>query len=145
MNNIFFTADLHIWHSNILNYCPDRPFADVNDIEAHDKYMLDLWKKTVDASDTVYAAGDLCLLRSDSARTLVQNLAGKKHLTVGNHDDSLKRHYNYFESVSQIKKVVIKSSRFSFLKEDLVIILCHYPLLVNIPVLYLWKTYMRPL
>lgn len=129
MNNIFFTADLHIGHSNILDYCPERPSADVNDIEAHDKYMLDLWKKTVDASDTVYTAGDLCLLRSDSTRALVQDLPGKIHLIIGNHDDSLKSHYNYFESVSHIKEVVIKSSRFSFLKEDLVIIICHYPIL----------------
>lgn len=126
MNKILFTADMHIGHENILKFCPERPFRN---IKSHDKFMIDLWRREVESSDTVYIGGDLSLLQSDSARTLVQNLAGKKHLIIGNHDGSLKSHYNYFESVSQIKEIVIKASRFSFLKEDLVIILCHYPLL----------------
>lgn len=129
MNKILFTSDLHIGHAGILRFCPERPFADNSDIEAHDKYMLDLWKKTVDPSDTVYVAGDLSLLRSDCARALVQDLPGKKHLIVGNHDGSLKSHYSYFESVSQIKEIVIKASRVPFLEENLRVCICHYPIL----------------
>ena len=54
MNQIYFTADLHFGHSNILKHSPKRPFSDTVDIVAHDEWLLDLWKSTVDKRDTVY-------------------------------------------------------------------------------------------
>ena len=44
MNKIYFTADLHFGHSNILKHSPKRPFSDTVDIVAHDEWLLDLWK-----------------------------------------------------------------------------------------------------
>ena len=41
MNKIFFTADLHFGHTNILKHQPDRPFAQEGDTKAHDEYMLE--------------------------------------------------------------------------------------------------------
>ena len=32
MNQIYFTADLHFGHSNILKHSPKRPFSDTVDI-----------------------------------------------------------------------------------------------------------------
>ena len=54
MSQIYFTADLHFGHSNILKHSPKRPFSDTVDIVAHDEWLLDLWKSTVDKRDTVY-------------------------------------------------------------------------------------------
>lgn len=125
MSKIYFAADLHIGHKGILKYCPERPFADSGDIIEHDKYMIGLWKRTVNPSDTVYLVGDLCLLRSEDARKLLEKLPGNIHLILGNHDRSLRSHSNYFESVSQIKEIVIKASRNSILK----VVLSHYPIL----------------
>lgn len=34
MNQIYFTADLHFGHSNILKHSPNRPFSDTVDIVA---------------------------------------------------------------------------------------------------------------
>ena len=42
MNRIYFTADLHFGHSNILKHSPKRPFSDTVDIAAHDEWLLDL-------------------------------------------------------------------------------------------------------
>ena len=43
MNKIYFTADLHIGHTNILKHQPDRPFATDEDSSRHDEYIIDLW------------------------------------------------------------------------------------------------------
>lgn len=65
MNQIYFTADLHFGHSNILKHSPKRPFSDTVDIKAHDEWLLDLWRSTVDKRDTVYILGDLTFLKED--------------------------------------------------------------------------------
>ena len=59
MNQIYFTADLHFGHANILKHSPNRPFSDTVDIAAHDEWLLDLWRSTVDRRDTVYIFGKL--------------------------------------------------------------------------------------
>ena len=59
MNQIYFTADLHFGHANILKHSPNRPFSDTVDIAAHDEWLLDLWQSTVDRRDTVYIHGKL--------------------------------------------------------------------------------------
>ena len=46
MNQIYFTADLHFGHANILKHSPNRPFSDTVDIAAHDEWLLDLWRST---------------------------------------------------------------------------------------------------
>ena len=84
MNKIYFTADLHFGHSNILKHSPKRPFSDTVDIVAHDEWLLDLWKSTVDKRDTVYILGDLTFLKSENARHLLEKLPGQKFLIEGN-------------------------------------------------------------
>lgn len=83
MNKIYFTADLHFGHSNILKHSPKRPFSDTVDIVAHDEWLLDLWKSTVDKRDTVYILGDLTFLKSENARHLLEKLPGQKFLIEG--------------------------------------------------------------
>lgn len=59
MSQIYFTADLHFGHANILKHSPNRPYTDSVDIVAHDEWLLDLWQSTVDRRDTVYILGKL--------------------------------------------------------------------------------------
>ena len=70
MNQIYFTSDLHFGHSNILKHSPKRPYSDTVDIAAHDEWLLDLWRSTVDKKDTIYILGDLTFLKSENARHL---------------------------------------------------------------------------
>ena len=92
MNKIYFTADLHFGHSNILKHSPKRPFSDTVDIVAHDEWLLDLWKSTVDKRGSIRA------------------------------------YKNYFKEVYQIKEMRFKPSVAPFLKEDLCVVMCHYPM-----------------
>jgi calcineurin-like phosphoesterase family protein len=51
---IFFTADMHFGHKNIIEFC-DRPFRDL----AHmNEGLIRNWNERVGVSDTVYHVGD---------------------------------------------------------------------------------------
>ena len=129
MSNIYFSGDGHIGHQSILKYMPERPYATELDTTAHDEWFIDLWQKTIGKHDRIYFAGDLTFYKSEAARRLLERLPGEKYLAVGNHDDSIKAHSNYFRKVAQIMEITIKPSMCNCLQEKLQIILCHYPLL----------------
>ena len=129
MSNIYFSGDGHFGHQSILKYMPERPYATELDTIAHDEWLIDLWQKTVGEHDRIYFAGDLTFYNSEKARRLLERLSGEKYLAVGNHDDSIRSHSNYFRKVAQIMEITIKPSVCDCLQEDLHIVLCHYPLL----------------
>ena len=80
---LFFTADPHFGHANIMRYC-QRPFASV---EAMDAALIERWNARVGADDDIYILGDFTLKKqSETVRGYVQALKGNKHLIVGNHD-----------------------------------------------------------
>jgi len=83
--NVFFTADLHFSHQNIIEYC-NRPWKKA---EAMNKGLIDNWNSVVGEKDEVYILGDLTLMNSDQSTKLAAMLSrmkGKKHLICGNHD-----------------------------------------------------------
>lgn len=129
MNNVYFTADLHLGHRRILEMYPHRPFAAQRDVDAHDRFIIDSWNSTVDKNDDVYILGDFSLRGVDETRRILDSLNGRKYLCPGNHDSSLRSLENRFIKVAQIMPVVFKSSRFPFLASDIELVLCHYPLL----------------
>ena len=94
---VFFSADLHFGHANIIRHCA-RPFASVEEMDAD---LLANWRRRVRADDTVYIVGDLMFYCKDPESYLWQ-LPGKKHLIVGNHDPVWMKKVpveRYFESV----------------------------------------------
>ena len=134
--NVWFTADLHFRHKNILRHQSNRMLAmglaDENDIEKHDQYLFDMWCSMVKRGDHVYVLGDFILSNKQDALTLLHRLKQKTgckiHLIVGNHDKATKGFANMFQSIDLIKVVDFKKSAFPFLDEDFTCVLCHYPL-----------------
>lgn len=53
--SIFFTADLHFWHENIIQYC-QRPFASADEMNSA---LISNWNARVTPDDTVYILGDV--------------------------------------------------------------------------------------
>jgi len=53
MSNIWFTADFHFGHSNIIRYC-NRPFLSVEEM---DRTILDRLNASVKANDILYFLG----------------------------------------------------------------------------------------
>ena len=115
---IFFTADTHFGHKNILKLC-NRPFKT---IEEMNETLIENWNHRVSGMDTVYIVGDM-FFRCLDAEAILRRLKGKKRLIVGNHDSSWMNKVDlnrYFVSVDRLLEI-------SDGKHALT--LCHYPLL----------------
>lgn len=128
-NKIWLTADNHINHKNVVKHCPGRAINggfDIDDIEAHDKWMIDKWNSTIGKKDTVYIIGDFSFANREETIKILNKLHGLKHLVLGNHDKSSQQLTSYFESIFQIKEVKFKKENFDFLEEDFDVIMCHY-------------------
>ena len=69
---IYFTADTHFGHENVIRFC-DRPFSSANEM---DEAMIANWNARVMGNDTVYILGDM-FFRSTNAETSLQRLKGK--------------------------------------------------------------------
>ncbi|OFZ81374.1 MAG: hypothetical protein A2583_15910 [Bdellovibrionales bacterium RIFOXYD1_FULL_53_11] len=78
---IFFTADHHFYHSNIIRFC-SRPFATVEEMNEE---LIKRWNAVVAPDDTVYHLGDFSLAYRP-VELFAPRLHGEKHLIMGNHD-----------------------------------------------------------
>lgn len=79
---IFFTADTHFNHANVIDYCK-RPFTNISEMN---EAIIANWNSVVAESDTVYHLGDIGLGRKDALGALVKRLNGTIYLIPGNHD-----------------------------------------------------------
>ena len=76
---IYFTADTHFGHANIIKMC-ERPYSNV---EAMNEAMIAAWNERVHGNDTVYIIGDM-FFRCADPESILKRLKGKKRLIVGN-------------------------------------------------------------
>jgi calcineurin-like phosphoesterase family protein len=88
MNNsskVFFTADTHFGHTNIIKYC-NRPFANAQDM---DEAIIHNWNQVVYPGDTVYHLGDFSFGKGEDWRRVRGWLNGDICLILGNHDKNV--------------------------------------------------------
>lgn len=86
-SKIWFSSDHHFGHQNIIKYCK-RPFKDVIEM---DEKLISNWNECVSKDDEVYYLGDFCFYKDiDVVKKLLKSLNGKKHLILGNHEDTFK-------------------------------------------------------
>ncbi|MFH5804052.1 metallophosphoesterase family protein [Alienimonas sp. DA493] len=111
---VFFTADTHFGHANIVKHC-DRPFEDV---AAMDEVLIRNWNAVVGPRDVVYHLGDFAFRARRAPREYLARLHGTVHLIRGNHDaETLKDCPDAFASLSDLKEIKVDRQR---------ITLCHY-------------------
>lgn len=82
----WFTADLHFFHKNVIQYC-NRPF---NNIDQMNKKLIENYNLFVKEEDTCYFLGDLAMLGSSQIiklTNIINKMNGKKILILGNHDE----------------------------------------------------------
>jgi calcineurin-like phosphoesterase family protein len=114
--NIWFTADWHLGHAKIMEYCR-RPFASVEEMN---QMILDNYHTLVKKHDTVYFLGDLAL-SARVAEEVLRKLPGKIHFIRGNHDQSARVLKEYCISVNDLKTISVAGQS---------IVLCHYAMRV---------------
>lgn len=98
-DKLFFTADNHFYHENIIKYC-NRPF---DDVEEMNEALIYNWNNTIKKDDDVIIGGDF--IHSGNLQivhALLDRLNGDKWLTFGNHDyqnkferDEICKRFNY--------------------------------------------------
>lgn len=84
----WFTADLHLGHANIIDYC-DRPFRKPNgdpDVPFQTEAIVQGWNDRVAPDDIVFCLGDMVMGRRDETLLNLARLNGHKMLVMGNHD-----------------------------------------------------------
>ena len=115
---LWFTADLHFGHGNIIKSC-GRPFTDVDEM---DEALIGSWNACVEPTDEIYILGDLMFYCKEPLKYLTR-LRGRKHLVLGNHDNVWMKKVDaapFFESIS---------SREILMLEGRQVTLCHCPML----------------
>lgn len=116
---IYFTADLHFGHKNIIAHCK-RPFQSVDHM---DSVLIRNWNQKVNSNDEVYILGDFTMEDAATAHRYFSALNGKKYLIRGNHDKFTKHFAAYGDDVVWIKDYhVLRYQKSKF-------ILFHYPIL----------------
>lgn len=85
--SIWFTADHHFGHKNIINYVPSRRIF--YSTQQMDNVMIERWNKVVKPKDTVYHLGDFSL--SPNPDYYFEKLNGTVKIIRGNHDKWMDR------------------------------------------------------
>ena len=117
-NKVYFTADTHFNHANIIKFC-NRPF---NDVEQMNETLINNWNCVVSKDDTVFHLGDFCLGGAAEWTRLLDRLNGKIYLILGNHDlKNIRQGFiQRFEHVSMQMFITVDKQK---------IYLSHYPFL----------------
>jgi len=118
MPNIWFTADFHFGHSNIIRYC-NRPFRSVEEM---DQTILDRLNASVKANDILYFLGDFCIGSKAKALENRKQIRCKKIFAVpGNHDKQTRKLTEEFSWLSNLAEISIHGQS---------VVICHYAMRV---------------
>lgn len=80
---IYFTADQHFYHGNVINFC-NRPF---DSVEEMNEGLITHFNRWVGKKDTTYHLGDFAWRNSLMTYVkLFERLNGRHFLVPGNHD-----------------------------------------------------------
>lgn len=115
---IYFTADLHFGHQNIIR-AARRPFETAEEMDAA---LIKNWNSRVAAEDEVYILGDLTMRGPQYAMQILRQLNGTKYLVRGNHDgfvDRISFDRSLFQWIKEYHRLLCLGRQF---------ILFHYPI-----------------
>jgi calcineurin-like phosphoesterase family protein len=118
-HNIWFTADYHIGHANILKYC-NRPFQDVEEM---DESILENFDSLIEKNSIIFFLGDIAFGDDLTRRVLTLMLQkGEVHFIRGNHD------MRYLKTIEQLAGSV--NDLLDIEIDGQPITLCHYAMRV---------------
>jgi len=103
---IWFSADTHYFHTNIIKYT-NRPFRYYDEMN---EALIANWNGCVRDDDHIYFLGDFSLGNPDCSKAIVCRLKGKKYWILGNHDHRpvVKKISQYFEWVKDVYLLTVQ-------------------------------------
>lgn len=114
MADVYFSADFHLGHHNIMKYC-NRPFTSVEEMN---QTIIDNVNAVVGRNDVLYFIGDFCFQPAKNAKLFREQINCYNIVLIkGNHDGGIPHHI--FSSTHDLLKLTISQKP---------IILCHYAL-----------------
>lgn len=116
---IYFTADLHFYHENIIKLT-GRPYRNA---EQMNQSLVSNWNSIITPADKVYILGDVTMKGAAPAMDILTKLKGRKYLVKGNHDHFVGKSdfdKSIFEQISDYAEITFETTRF---------ILMHYPIM----------------
>ena len=112
---VLFTSDTHFGHAGALRLYR-RPF---DSVRAMDEVMIARWIEVVAADDEVWHLGDFAIgQRAAAMAAILDRLAGRKHLVLGNNDGPATAGLGAWASVRRYAEMEVDGAR---------LVLCHYP------------------
>lgn len=84
----WFTSDLHLGHTSILKYQPNRYDylqLETDDLNEMNLKIVNKLNDYIQPEDTVWILGDVCMGKRDESLNYVSMINGIKHLITGNH------------------------------------------------------------
>lgn len=122
---VWFVGDLHFGHEKVAQI---RGF---DSTDAHDRALVQQWKRQVSDGDTVYVLGDLSSgsrLGEVWALSLLRGLPGYKRLIAGNHDSISSIHREQSPHTWEFREVFERIGDFGRVKvNQRQVMLSHYP------------------
>jgi calcineurin-like phosphoesterase family protein len=115
---IFFTADTHFFHKNIIEYSY-RPFSS---IEEMNETIIQKWNNKVNKDDLVYHLGDFIFGNITQYRSIRTRLNGKIILIRGDHD----KLFDATRFVKHTYNLEANVPLFNFIYDKQPITLCHW-------------------
>lgn len=112
---LFFTADTHFHHRNIIKLC-SRPFEDEQEM---DEFMISEWNRTVDKDDTIYHFGDFAWKSIKRARQILDRLNGRKFLCRGTHDGRVSKLAEYFKEIRDSFMIEVNGGQLIFISHKI--------------------------
>ncbi|NQS92172.1 MAG: phosphoesterase [Chloroflexi bacterium] len=127
---IFFTADTHFGHVNVIRFC-NRPYSSAAEM---DEKLIENWNQEIGPDNTIYHLGDFTLLGNEPAEEYFQHLNGKIHIIPGGHDHRWTRNGTYHSKSDHPVVILPPLQTIKFPLRDSgqpqLIVLCHYSLRV---------------
>lgn len=124
---VWFTADTHFGHINIIRHCA-RPFGSVEEMDAA---LIDRINERVAPADTLYHLGDFAFRGGDPAEYRARIRCRSIVLVLGNHDPQTlagavrPEFAALFREVHSLLRIKVQ-----FRRESQLVVLCHYAMRV---------------
>ena len=121
----YISADLHLNHKKIIDYCPATRSHFTDHIEMTESIIAN-WNNTVAPDDEVWILGDVSMGHPDMMHVYIPRLNGTKRLIAGNHDTKIlsdEKLQSYFASIEHYKELTV-----SINGQEIVVCMSHRPM-----------------